>query len=186
MKLLIGLGNPGSRYAKTRHNAGFISVDALAKSENATWKKKADWHAETCEILVGKERVILIKPQTFMNRSGEAVTVAVSFYRADPKDVLIIHDDMDIEEGRMQFKNGGSPAGHNGVKDIQEKLGTKTIARLRIGVGHPEGEIAPEDWVLSKLSPKSLPDPLDIIAGMRDWIEYGLEKASNTWNVKKA
>ena len=182
MKLIIGLGNPGLRYAKTRHNAGYLAVDALASAERLRWSRKREWSADVADATLCGERVILVKPRTYMNLSGDAVRAVSTFYHVDPKDMLVVQDDMDIEEGRMQFKNGGSAAGHNGISDIQDKLGTRDFARLRIGIGRPPDRVPPDRWVLSRLSPTSAPPPLDIVAGMRDWIEYGTDHAANAWN----
>jgi PTH1 family peptidyl-tRNA hydrolase len=184
MKLIVGLGNPGHNYERTRHNAGFLAVDALADKEGAPWKTDRKRHADIASFRHGEEKILLAKPLTFMNLSGDAVSAIASFYGIEIGDILIVHDDMDIETGRMKFVAQGSPAGHNGIKDIQQKLGSKAIARLRLGIGKPTKPIATEDWVLSRLSPKELPKPLDMVAGMRDWIEGGIPKASNAWNKK--
>jgi len=182
MKLIIGLGNIGAKYQGTRHNLGFDAVDAFAVEEDALWKEDAKRKAFIAKVIVQDESIVLAKPTTFMNRSGDAVQALTSFYKIDPKDLLVIHDDMDLEQGRIQFKEGGSPAGHNGIDHIYERLGTKNVQRMRIGIGRPEGSMAAEDWVLGKLSPENAPNAIDTVAGMRDWIEYGLETASNNWN----
>lgn len=182
MKLIVGLGNIGAKYEGTRHNLGFNSVDAFALEEGATWKEDNKRKAYVTKVMVGDESVVLAKPTTFMNRSGDAIQALVSFYKIDLKDLLIIHDDMDLEPGRLQFKDGGSPAGHNGIEDIHERLGSTDVQRLRIGIGKPPGRMSAEDWVLSKLSTETAPNALDIMAGMRDWIEYGVDEAANRWN----
>jgi PTH1 family peptidyl-tRNA hydrolase len=182
MKLIIGLGNIGAKYEGTRHNLGFNSVDAFALEEEATWKEDIKRKAFVAKVVVDDKQVLLAKPTTFMNRSGEAVQALASFYKIEPKDLLVVHDDMDLEPGRIQFKDGGSPAGHNGVENIYERLGSTNIQRLRIGIGQPQGRMAAEDWVLGKLSTEMTPNAIDIIAGMRDWIEYGVNEAANRWN----
>jgi len=182
MKLIIGLGNPGKKYEATRHNAGFMAVDAFAEELDAAWKKDVKRKAFVATATVGSEKVILAKPQTFMNNSGEAAAALVSFYKADPRGILLVHDDMDLPPGRIQFKDGGSAAGHNGVASVYERLGTTGIQRLRIGIGHPEEQIPAEDWVLRALSTHDAPNALDIVSGMRDWIEGGLVKARDRWN----
>jgi PTH1 family peptidyl-tRNA hydrolase len=184
MKLIVGLGNPGTKYHRTRHNAGFLAVDALADTEGVAWKTDKKRHAEIASFRSHGEKILLAKPLTFMNLSGDAVSAITSFYGIELADVLIVHDDMDIDAGRMKFIAQGNPAGHNGIKDIQQKMGSKAIARLRLGIGKPNEPIPTEDWVLSRLSPKELPKPLDMVAGMRDWIEGGMTKASNAWNQK--
>jgi PTH1 family peptidyl-tRNA hydrolase len=183
MKLIIGLGNPGKEYEATRHNAGFIAVDAFAKEVDADWKTDAKRKAIIATATINSEKVILAKPQTFMNLSGDAAATLVSFYKVAPRDILLVHDEMDIEPGRIQFKDGGSAAGHNGVASVYERLGTQEIQRLRIGIGRPPvGQMRGEDWVLSQMSPLDAPKPLDTTSGMRDWIEGGIAKASGKWN----
>jgi PTH1 family peptidyl-tRNA hydrolase len=182
MKLIIGLGNIGETYAGTRHNLGFDAVDAFASAYDAAWKEDRKRNAMTTKAAVGDQNVVLAKPTTYMNRSGDAVQALISFYKVDLKDVLIIHDDMDLEPGQIRFKAGGSAAGHHGIEHIYERLGNTDVQRMRIGIGRPEEHIPAEDWVLGKLSPEHAPNALDIVSGMRDWIEYGLETASNRWN----
>lgn len=187
MKLILGLGNPGTEYDNTRHNVGFAAVDAFATEEDGVWKMDAKRKAETCKLQIGEETVILAKPTTFMNLSGEAATLLASFYKVSPADMLVIHDEMDIPPGTLRFKADGGAAGHNGVTSILERMGTDKIARFRIGIGHPEQEaMEGKDHVLSQLSPQEAPNALDVIAGMRDWIEGGTEKAMNIWNRTKA
>lgn len=184
MKLIIGLGNPGREYESTRHNAGFMALDAVSAEIDAKWKSDAKRKSLIGIADVEGEKVILAKPQTFMNLSGEAATALVAFYKVDLKDVLLVHDEMDLDPGRIQFKIGGSPAGHNGVSSVYERLGTKEIQRLRIGVGRPQGRASAEDWVLSEMSTEDAPNALDISAAMRDWIEHGIVTASERWNKR--
>jgi PTH1 family peptidyl-tRNA hydrolase len=173
MKLIIGLGNPGKKYRGTRHNLGFIAVDAFAKQEGGVWKKDEKRKAETCQVTVGEEKVILAKPTTFMNLSGEAATALLSFYKVSIENLLIVHDELDLAPGRIQLKPAGSrAAGHNGVASIQERLSTKEIPRLRLGIGRPEPDQEPiESYVLGPLSTEHPPNVLDITSKMRDWIE---------------
>ncbi|OGL73814.1 aminoacyl-tRNA hydrolase [Candidatus Uhrbacteria bacterium RIFCSPHIGHO2_12_FULL_60_25] len=182
MKLIIGLGNPGTEYDRTRHNVGFMAVDAFAEHAEAAWKADAKRKASVAKA--GK--TILAKPTTYMNNSGDAAAALISFYKVAPEDVLVVHDEMDLAPGRFKFTGEGGPAGHNGVEDIQTKLGTDKIARLRIGIGRPPADHGPRttDYVLETLSPQDAPKPLDTASAMRDWIEGGLEKASNRWNRK--
>lgn len=184
MKLLLGLGNPGDQYTSTRHNAGFLALDTLADKEDAggSWAKKKDMHAEVRAIKFGDETVILAKPQTFMNASGESARQLISFYKLDGDDVLIVHDDMDIECTKMRFTAGGSAAGHNGVQDIYDQLGVKTLPRLRLGIGRPPAPMTGEAWVLAQLSMKDLPPKGDIVEALKDWITRGLMEAANKWN----
>lgn len=183
MKLIIGLGNPGKEYVNTRHNVGWMTVDAFATEEDGAWKKDAKRNAEICKLDVEDTDVVFAKPMTFMNLSGDAVQALVSFYKVGMDDVLIVHDEMDLPPGKIQFKQGGGDAGHNGVASIIERLGTDAFARLRIGIGRPEDPHIPNaDYVLGELSPDHAPNAIDTTAAMRDWIEGGVKTAMNRWN----
>lgn len=173
MKLIIGLGNPGKKYQGTRHNLGFVALDALAQEEDGAWKNDEKRNAETCQITIGDEKIILAKPTTFMNASGDAAQALASFYKINHEDILIVHDELDLEPGRIQLKpEGGRDAGHNGVASVQERLGTKAIARLRLGIGRPENPNQPtNDYVLGPLSTEYAPNTLDVVSKIRDWIE---------------
>ena len=190
MKLIIGLGNTGKEYDGTRHNLGFEAVDAFVTDEEGAWKMDTKRKADVCKLDVGGMDVVLAKPTTFMNLSGDAVQALASFYKVGPENILIVHDEMDLPPGRIQFKQGGGDAGHNGVTSIIERLGTDAFARLRIGIGRPpdpslgcarDGLPTP-DFVLNKLSPEDAPNAIDTTSAMRDWIEGGTNKASNKWN----
>lgn len=135
MKLLIGLGNPGKKYEKTRHNAGFITVNKIASALQTTpYKLRSIFNAEISEGTVNDEKVILAKPQTFMNESGKAVKAIADYYKIDIKDIIIIHDDLDISLGEYRIAKGRSSAGHKGVQSIIDALGTKDFMRIRIGI----------------------------------------------------
>ena len=140
MKLIIGLGNPGKEYAKTRHNAGFIVVDALAKVLGANFKFQKKFNAEIAQVKIRNEETILIKPQTFMNLSGTAVRAIMDFYKIKIKDIIVVQDDKDILFGEVKYQNNRSAAGHNGIKSIIEHLGTQDFARIRIGVAWQDKE----------------------------------------------
>ena len=183
MKLIIGLGNTGKEYDGTRHNLGFEVVDAFVTDEEGAWKMDTKRKADVCKLDVGGADVVLAKPTTFMNLSGDAVQALASFYKVGPGDILIVHDEMDLPPGRIQFKMGGGDAGHNGVTSIIERLGTDAFARLRIGIGRPPDSRQPTpDFVLNKLSPEDAPNAIDTTSAMRDWIEGGTNKAMNRWN----
>lgn len=182
MKLIVGLGNPGKTYEGTRHNVGFFAVEIFAKENGAAWKEEPSRKAAIASCMVDETKVLLAKPQTYMNCSGDAVQAIASFYKIQPKDILIVQDEMDFDEGRMQFKANGGPAGHNGIRHIQERLGTQEISRLRLGIGKPAPPMSTEHWVLGKLSSNDAFNTLDIISGMRDWIVYGTEYAASHWN----
>lgn len=151
MKLVVGLGNPGKEYENTRHNVGFMIVDQYIKSVD--WKNKFDglYHVET----INGEKVIFLKPQTFMNLSGNSVRKVVDFYHIEPNDILVIHDDLDLPFEKLRLKRNSSSGGHNGIKSIISSLGTDSFCRLKIGIdnGKKENTI---DFVLSKFSKEEL------------------------------
>ena len=135
MLLITGLGNPGPRYAKQRHNIGFMAADAIARRHSfSSWSKK--FQAEVADGTIAGEKVLLIKPQTFMNLSGEAVGKALRFYKLDLSDLIVIYDELDLQPGKARIKTGGGNGGHNGIKSIDAHCG-KDYRRLRLGIGHP-------------------------------------------------
>ncbi|MGB0845976.1 MAG: aminoacyl-tRNA hydrolase [Thiolinea sp.] len=136
LRLIAGLGNPGSKYDKTRHNAGFWFVDELAKRYNGQLLPEKRFSGHACKVDIGGHVIWLLKPMTFMNRSGLAVHQLSSFFKIDPEQVLIAHDEMDLAPGVMRLKKGGGHGGHNGLRDIHSQLG-KDYWRLRVGIGHP-------------------------------------------------
>lgn len=147
--LVVGLGNPGAQYVNTRHNVGFMAVDALA-GENASWKSEKN--ALTVRAEIDGRRVIFAKPQTFMNNSGVAVAALMAFYKIPLENIVVIHDDMDIPVGDCREKIGGGSAGHNGIRSIDAHIG-REYRRIRIGIGHPRDfdlPMDPADWVLGK------------------------------------
>lgn len=153
MKVIIGLGNPGARYEHTRHNIGFLVVDAFAKVHNATWHKKGAWQALVAEARIQEERVLLVKPQTFMNRSGLTVQHLLANTPADDQDLLVIYDDADLAFGDIRLKSDGSSAGQRGMQSIIDHVGTQKIKRLRVGIGRPtQTQVPLEDWVLGSWS----------------------------------
>ncbi len=133
IQLIVGLGNPGDKYAKTRHNAGFWLLDNL--SANFRYDKK--FNADFAETLIGGQKVYLLKPLTFMNLSGDAVQKALQFYKISPENMLVAHDELDFPAGKCKLKQGGGHGGHNGLRDIIAKTGSKDFLRLRIGIDHP-------------------------------------------------
>ena len=135
MLLLVGLGNPGAGYSENRHNIGFMAVDEIVRRHSfSPWRKK--FQAEVAEGTVGGVKVLAIKPQTYMNRSGQSVGDAVRFYKVDPENVVVIHDELDLPLGRLKVKKGGGHGGHNGLRDIDAHIG-KEYRRIRLGIGHP-------------------------------------------------
>src|SRR5436853_4564175 len=134
--LVVGLGNPGREYARTRHNVGWMVVDELADRHGGTWRGK--FSGQLAELRIDGHRVALLKPETYMNESGRSVQAAVQFFKVEPDALLVVHDDSDLEPGRLQARLGGGLGGHNGLRSIAQQLGTQDFLRLRVGVGRPE------------------------------------------------
>ncbi|OGL67158.1 aminoacyl-tRNA hydrolase [Candidatus Uhrbacteria bacterium RIFCSPHIGHO2_01_FULL_63_20] len=166
MKLIVGLGNPGNEYARTRHNAGFLVVDELARRLDLSLAEKKPLKGEVAE----GEGIVLLKPLTFMNLSGESVKAAVAKFRLKPFDILVVLDDADLPLGEIRFREGGSAGGHNGLKSILEQFPADTdIARLRIGIGRPpDGRTELDDWVLGKWSKEETAALADIVSNAVD------------------
>ncbi|WP_431478560.1 aminoacyl-tRNA hydrolase [Massilia eburnea] len=138
IRLIVGLGNPGAEYEQTRHNAGFWLVDNLANSlPNARLQRESGYNAMVAKTIIGGNQLWLLEPQTYMNRSGQSVGAIARFYKIQPDEVLVVHDELDLPPGAAKLKKGGSSGGHNGLKDITAALGTQDYWRLRIGIGHP-------------------------------------------------
>ncbi|AGB40121.1 peptidyl-tRNA hydrolase [Halobacteroides halobius DSM 5150] len=148
MKLIVGLGNPGIKYQSTRHNAGFMALDRLAKNYH-TEINREEHKAMIEKIRVNGETIILAKPQTFMNKSGQAVKKISDYYDIDPKDIVIVYDDLDLAPGRIRVRPTGGHGGHNGIKSIFAGLGTKEFPRLRVGIGRPK-QMSVVDYVLDQ------------------------------------
>jgi peptidyl-tRNA hydrolase, PTH1 family len=137
MKIVVGLGNPGPQYVGTRHNVGFVVVDGLAKAPGAS-RFQTRFHSQVAEVMEVSEKLLLLKPDTFMNRSGQAVRAAVDFYQTQLADLLIVCDDFNLPLGKLRVRASGTHGGHNGLRDIQNHLGTTEYSRLRIGIGSPD------------------------------------------------
>jgi PTH1 family peptidyl-tRNA hydrolase len=151
MKLVVGLGNPGEEYARTRHNVGFLVADRLAAQARTSFTA-LKFAAELAEARLGSERVWIMKPQTYMNASGEAVGAALRFWKLDLQDLVVVHDDLELEPFRVQLKVGGGHGGHNGLKSLNAHLGGPDYARVRCGVGRPPPVMDPADYVLGRFS----------------------------------
>ncbi|MEP1962186.1 aminoacyl-tRNA hydrolase [Tateyamaria sp.] len=146
MKLIVGLGNPGAKYARNRHNIGFMALDMIAADHGFSgWKSKHQ--GVTCDGRFGSERAILLKPETYMNKSGDSVRAAMGFHKIDPEDVIVLHDELDLAPGKVRWKVGGGHAGHNGLRSIHAHIGAE-YARVRMGVGHPGHKDAVAGYVL--------------------------------------
>lgn len=184
--LVVFLGNPGLKYECTRHNAGFMAADALAK-EKGIKINRSRFKALTATVDFGGESVLLMKPQTFMNLSGEAVIQAVKFYKIAPEHVIVVSDEMSLPIGKLRIRTKGSAGGHNGLKNIIAHLGTDSFPRIRIGVGappHPDYEVV--DWVLSVFRNKDAEDMAEAAKRAAEAVEYyvlhGPERAMNRFN----
>jgi peptidyl-tRNA hydrolase, PTH1 family len=182
--LVAGLGNPGRGYERTRHNIGFLVADELARRQDGSFRSK--FNGQLAEVRLGDLRLALLKPETYMNVSGKSVGAARRFFKVDPADLLVVHDDVDLEPGRLQARLGGGLAGHNGLRSIASALGTQDFLRLRIGVGRPErGDPRPvADYVLSEFEPEVDVDAL--VSRAADAVETlardGLEVAQQRFN----
>ena len=152
LKVIVGLGNPGSKYTETRHNAGFWFIEEVARKYSAVFRPDKKFHGEVAKISLEGKEVWLLKPDTFMNRSGLAVHSLLSFYRLTADQLLVAHDEIDLPPGTAKLKTGGGHGGHNGLRDIISQLGTKDFHRLRIGVGHPGTKDQVVDYVLHNAS----------------------------------
>ncbi|MGT2667463.1 aminoacyl-tRNA hydrolase [Streptococcus rifensis] len=149
-KMIVGLGNPGSKYHETRHNVGFMLVDKLAKAANETFTEDKVFKAEIATIRLNGEKIFLVKPTTFMNKSGEAVHALVTYFGLDIADVIIVYDDLDMEVGKVRFRQKGSAGGHNGIKSIIAHLGTQEFDRVKIGIGRPKNGVPIHHHVLTR------------------------------------
>ena len=182
--LVVGLGNPGREYANTRHNVGWMVVDELARRTGAGFRGK--FSGQLAETRFGDARIALLKPETYMNLTGSSVQAAARFFKVDPEHVLIVHDEGDFDLGRLQARQGGGLAGHNGLRSIAQSLGTQEFLRLRIGVGRPErGDPRPlADYVLSNFEPHD--DAERIVSRAADAVESivsdGLEPTQRSFN----
>jgi len=153
IRLFVGLGNPGPEYEATRHNAGFWWLDALADKLGARLQPERGYQALAARVNMAAGPVWLLEPMTFMNRSGFSVATLARFFKIEPQQILVVHDELDLTPGQAKLKFGGSAAGHNGLKDIHAQLGTLDFWRLRLGIGHPGIKAEVVNWVLKKPSP---------------------------------
>ncbi|SEQ16017.1 peptidyl-tRNA hydrolase, PTH1 family [Solimonas aquatica] len=177
---IVGLGNPGGEYEKTRHNAGFWFVDRLAEAAGSSLRTEAKFHGQTARIKLGGHEVLLLKPGTFMNRSGQAVQALAQFYKLPPEAILVAHDELDLPAGAMRLKLGGGHGGHNGLRDVHKVLGDQ-YRRLRIGIGHPGDKNLVLGYVLGRPSRE---DESAIAQGLTQaqsavetWLRQGWERA---------
>jgi PTH1 family peptidyl-tRNA hydrolase len=184
--LVVGLGNPGREYARNRHNVGWMVVDELAKRHDGSWRSK--FSGQLAEIRLDGHKLALLKPETFMNESGSSVGAAARFFKLDPDAVLVVHDEGDLDRGRLQLRLGGGLGGHNGLRSIAQHLKTQDFLRLRVGVGRPgRGDPRPlADYVLADFEPHDDPDSLvwNAAQAVEKLEEEGIERAQATVNRK--
>ncbi len=150
IRLIVGLGNPGEKYQRTRHNAGYWWVDAIADRKRASWKKETKFSGWTARVEEGGREFLLLKPSTYMNESGRSVSALMRFFKIEPGHLLVVHDELDLPPGVVKLKRGGGTGGHNGLEDIVDALGTKDFWRLRVGIGHPGHKDLVADYVLDR------------------------------------
>ena len=184
MKIVVGLGNPGAQYANTPHSIGFEAVDAIAAVCGANWVEKRQFKCLLAETSFAGESVRLVKPQTFMNLSGESVAPLVKYANATAADLLVIHDDIDLPLGRLRVRKGGSCGGHNGVRNIIERLGTPDFVRLKLGVGKDKSDVV--GFVLGKFAPETrqIIDRVveESVKAAESIIRSGADQAMNAYN----
>lgn len=188
MKLIVGLGNPGPQYEKTRHNAGFMVIDRLARAVAPSAPRKGSFSAECVDATIGGEKCLLLKPTTFMNRSGHSVSEAVRFYKINPAtDLLVVVDDIYLDVGAIRLRPSGGAGGHNGLTDLQLKLGGENYPRLRVGVGAKPAFMDQADWVLSRFRDDESPlitSAVETAAkAAEEFAARGLNAAMNKFNA---
>ncbi|SHG43108.1 peptidyl-tRNA hydrolase, PTH1 family [Thermosyntropha lipolytica DSM 11003] len=183
MKIIVGLGNPGAKYRETRHNVGFKAVDELALRYRVE-KEECKYNGLVGHLRIENEKVLLVKPLTYMNLSGKAVAPLVHFYKLDLKDVLVIYDDMDLPLGALRLRAKGGTGGHKGVLSVAEMLKSQDFPRIRIGIGRPPADTI--DWVLGEFTPEEKPVIEAAVKKAADaavcWVLEGIEKAMNKYN----
>ncbi len=189
MKLVVGLGNPGEDYARTRHNVGFLVAEGLARRYGAAFTTRK-FGAEIADAAVGAERVWIMKPGTYMNHSGEAVGPALRFWKLGLEDLVVVHDDLELDPFRVQVKIGGGHGGHNGLKSVNAHVGGPDYVRVRMGVGRPPPQMDPADYVLGRFAKGEEAEVDACVARAADAarlaVELGPAKAMNQINRRKA
>jgi PTH1 family peptidyl-tRNA hydrolase len=184
--LVAGLGNPGLKYQNTRHNIGFMVLDLLADTYHEGFRRQDARQCLEAQLTIAGKRVVLIKPQTYMNRSGFALQKSAGYYKIAPEDILVVHDDLDLDLGRIKLVRGGGAGGHNGIRSIIEQLGTKAFPRLKVGIGRPTQPIPIDRFVLSPFSSDELQVVERVLEVARDavvhFVENGIDSAMNRFN----
>lgn len=189
MKMIVGLGNPGKQYETTRHNVGFMAIDQVASDHQLNWSLDTKFQAKVATAIINGEKVLFVKPMTYMNESGRAVEAIRHYYKVDPVDILIIYDDLDLPTGKLRLRQSGSAGGHNGIKSIIAQLGKQNFKRLRIGIDRPKQQSV-VDYVLGKVTDDEK-EKLDAAfaraqEAVEDWIQQDdFNKVMNQFNQKK-
>lgn len=187
--LIVGLGNPGSQYEETRHNAGFWFVEQVARQQGEQFRLESKFHAEIAKVVIGAKQVWLLKPNTFMNRSGQSVAALARFYKIPLENVLVAHDELDLDPGTARLKQGGGHGGHNGLRDIVAQMGGKDFMRLRIGIGHPGNSKQVSNFVLSRAGAteqRAIDESIDKAVAVLPQIVSGeFQKAMNELHTRK-
>jgi PTH1 family peptidyl-tRNA hydrolase len=184
IRLIVGLGNPGKEYEKTRHNAGFRWVDAIAERKHASWKRETKFSGYTAKVEEDGHDFSLLKPSTYMNESGRSVSAFLRFFRIEPAQMLIVHDELDLPPGTVKLKKGGGTGGHNGLTDIVEALDTKDFWRLRVGIGHPGHKDLVADYVLDRArraEQDAIDPPFERSLDLLPWLASGKMTDAMTW-----
>lgn len=189
IRLIVGLGNPGADYEATRHNAGFWFVDRLAERHNETFRSESRHQGQVCKLLLHGQECRLLKPMTYMNRSGFSVASLANYFRLTPEEILVAHDELDLPPGEIRLKTGGGHAGHNGLRDIMSALGSRDFHRLRIGIDHPAQRGTVVDYVLgrpSKADREAIMDAIELAIECLDDVAPGrLQKAMNRLHTRR-
>jgi len=186
LHFIVGLGNPGAEYAKTRHNAGFLLVEKLAERWWGNWALEKKFNARIAKAVCGESRLVLCEPQTYMNSSGEAVAAVTQFYRVELNRLMVAVDDADLPLGEIRLRERGSSGGHHGLESIEKHLGTREFARLRIGIGRTSGAREITNFVLGKFAPDEMKLAEKVLTAAADqaecWLTAGIQKAMNQFN----
>lgn len=187
MKMIVGLGNPGFQYSQNRHNIGFLIVDRLAERWAANFTK-SKFNALIAETRYQGEKVLFVKPETYMNLSGQAVGAVANWYKIGPADIVVVYDDLDMEFAKLKFRSKGSSGGHNGVKSIISHLGTEVFPRLKFGIDRPRNGQDTASWVLGNFPKEDLKILVEAIEescrALEYYLENGMDTAMNKYNVK--
>jgi PTH1 family peptidyl-tRNA hydrolase len=185
--VVAGLGNPGEEYSRSRHNAGFRVMDRLAKNKHAQFDRRK-FKGELAETELAGMRALLVKPQTYYNGSGECLSAVLGYYKVPPSQLIVVHDELDLEVGRLRLKRGGSDAGNRGVRSVEQSLGTADFIRVRVGVSRPPGERESKDYLLESMSPEARASLDSSIQRAAEAVEAiiadGLERAMGRFNQR--